>query len=692
MHLMPRSAARIAAIAAVIVSSGALVAVPPAIADIGADMRFLCASEAGTHQVGLRIESNTPSSGSVGEPVQLGTIRIDVDLPAELVDEVRAKSPSAAPASTVTGEPSASAPSPALAGVAQMRVGVRDDSGVRNGGWPAFALAAVPSPSDGTMRLTGSGVAPPVVPRLPGGLSWTTGDLGLSLVPDDAVADGDKAELSLHCAADKETVLGSVRVRPETQALASGARSAGPVGAAAAQEKACEEIPPPGVDPRYAINPDPTLMKIYDEPRKPDVMAELTSEGLPYCIKAAGFVNIKKAGNAIPFAAETHLRRGTIHYRTPDAYEGPNYLEQQGYLVNRTEQVPGTVLGFGFMPTRATAETVQVGAPSAGKNDPITGNIQLSLAADPFATLNFVDHTSAEIASYVQIRAATAEINGVPINLGDKCRTSTALLHASAFLGNQETGLLEPTVGETLVAENLKIPAFTGCGVTEDLSPLLTASISGPGNYVKAEAGGWCNPASGVECTAPQPETWTVRPGGDVTAVAEPFVLKARIPGTELSCASATMRFHMDAQHWRARFMLAKAALSFEGCEVKTRTATYPAQLSQEGAVWLNGTSIDDDGLVHLQTNLVLNANTEVNGTQCSLRFNDIGVFSGIDYPSSILVDYRNETGVATAKLGSSLKVSRASTCNILGFIKGGLLGSSEAEFAFSPKQEFTMP
>jgi hypothetical protein len=39
------------------------------------------------------------------------------------------------------------------------------------------------------------------------------------------------------------------------------------------------------------------------------------------------------------------------------------------------------------------------------------------------------------------------------------------------------------------------IPRFAGCGVGEDLDPLLTASISGPDNFIKL--------IQGVPCTRP---------------------------------------------------------------------------------------------------------------------------------------------------------------------------------------------
>ncbi|MBC7269927.1 MAG: hypothetical protein H5T76_14660, partial [Streptomyces sp.] len=67
----------------------------------------------------------------------------------------------------------------------------------------------------------------------------------------------------------------------------------------------------------------------------------------------------------------------------------------------------------------------------------------------------------------------------------------------------------EPVVGYQLTSGGpltgeFTIPAFTGCGTGgEDLDPLLTASVSGPGNYTKQIQGQTCAPLvfNPAECT-----------------------------------------------------------------------------------------------------------------------------------------------------------------------------------------------
>ncbi|MFF4242628.1 hypothetical protein ACFYYL_42760, partial [Actinomadura geliboluensis] len=455
---MSRSVARVAAILVIAVGSGAVVAVPPAMADIGADMRFVCDGATGTREVGLRIQAGAPTSGNVGEPLQLGTIKVDVGIPAALADEVAAKALGETSAPPVTGV--APAPAPAIAGVAQMRVAVDGPGRAQGSGWPAFALAAAPSSEDGTVHLTGSGVAPPLVPQASGGLSWVAGDLELNLVPSDAATKTEKAGVSLRCAAEKQTVLGTVRVRDGSQGPAPGGRSGISRQAATLAEGACKELSPPGVDPRYDFNPDPELMKIYDNPKMPDGLTP-SHGSVPMCIKATGFFNIKKSGNAVPISTQSSLLRQVDSFGG-DSFFGANYFEDRGYFVNQTEPVPGTVLGFGFMPTRAVAEAVQVRAPGAGKDAPVAGNYRFITLLDAFFTApNVLEDTGIQVAAYVQVKADKAEVNGVPIDLGNKCTTGTAVLNAGAFMGNPKTGILDPIDGQTLISENFNIPERT---------------------------------------------------------------------------------------------------------------------------------------------------------------------------------------------------------------------------------------
>ncbi|TDC41917.1 hypothetical protein E1281_36855 [Actinomadura sp. KC345] len=701
MHQVFKGVARIAAIAALTVSGGALVAVPPAIADIGADIEFVCSGKAGTHEVALRIDTTVPTSGTVGQPIQLGTIKIDVALPSGLVKEVGASSPSGASSPPVTGVAPSSAPSPALGGVAEIKVAVREPGGDRRGGWPAFALAAAPPRGDEAVHLTGSGVAPPVVPRSPGGLSWSAGEMALSLAPEGTTAGKDAAELALRCVAEKETALGTVRVRRGESASAPGTLSAPNRQATAAQENLCEELPPARTDPRYAINyDDPELAEIYESPSPPDGVQVLRGNGTAYCAKATGFVNIKKTGNAVPVALENSLRVLTeIH--SGNIFSGPNYYEPRGYFINKTYRTPATVLGFGFMPTRAVAETVQIGTPGSGENDPITGNLRVMQMLDLDSSLPGAPRQELRAKAYVRVKAGQAEVNGVPLDLGDKCMTSPTLFSARGSLGTRRSGPTTYLEGQTVVAEDIEVPAFSGCGVGEDLSPILTATVSGSGNYANAESGQWCIVRSGTNCVdgaGPLPETFTVKPGGNITAVAEPFILnRSTAPsGGQFRCDSATMRFHTDRAHWQSRFRLAKGGMSLEGCEVQASDGNVHqviGDVTQEGSLWLNMVSTRDDGLLEARINgVMLNVPVNFNGTRCTLRIanrlTDLFGINLMEGPGEMTGTYDNTAKIFSMRTPTALDISPETTCNIPGFTGARSFQSGKVDVKFPSELE----
>ncbi|MFS2293946.1 MAG: hypothetical protein FWJ90_14800 [Actinomadura sp.] len=699
MHRMFRGAARIAALAALTVSSGVLVAVPPAIADIGADIGLVCSGKAGTHDVNLRIDSAVPTSGAVGQPVQLGTVKVDVSLPPELVKEVEPAPSAEASAPPVTGVTPSAETAPPLGGVAEIQVAVRGPDGERRGGWPAFALAAAPPRGDGIVHLTGSGVAPPVVPESPGGLSWSAGAVGLSLVPDDPAGKGGE-EVALRCAAEKETVLGTVQVKRGSEGAAPGTLSVSPSQAAASQENLCEIIPARGEDPRYAISDDPKLQEIYDSPPTPSVPFHNLGPGIMFCIKAAGFFNIKKVGNAVPAAVEANARVSTESLLGNPVF-GPNWSELRGYFVNHTYEAPATMLGFGFMPTRAVARAVQVSPPRSEEGDPITGNLRV-LQRQPLAIPDpTVEIDQIRAAAYVRIKAGQAEVNGVPLDLGDKCMTSPTLLSATGLLGTLRTGLIDYERGQSLIAEDFVIPPFSGCGEDEDLSPILTASVSGAGNYANLESGPWCRIDLDFNCVdgaGALPNTFTVNPGGTVTAVAKPFTL-AR-PDAEFRCESATMRLDMDRGHWQSRFRLARGDMSLAGCEVKASNGVvYQVldEVTQDGSLWMH-VGLEQDGSIEMKMNgALLNAVVDLGGSQkCTLRLSD--ELSSI-FPLPQVVDERpaemsGAYGNGTFSMkGATLKPSVKSTCSIPGFTNFNTPFSSfKGDFVFEPVQQITSP
>ncbi|WP_163511495.1 hypothetical protein [Fodinicola acaciae] len=127
----------------------------------------------------------------------------------------------------------------------------------------------------------------------------------------------------------------------------------------------------------------------------------------------------------------------------------------------------GQFLAFRFMPVGAVTDFIPAG-PSSGT---ITAGI-------------------VDITSEVYLRTRDANQNGVPLDLGAECVTSTPVkMHIRGPLN-----LLGKSEFDTTYA----IPPFVGCGGKENLDRLLTAMISGPDNALHLTLTFRC---SGVNCS-----------------------------------------------------------------------------------------------------------------------------------------------------------------------------------------------
>ncbi|MFE2731082.1 hypothetical protein [Streptomyces sp. NPDC059349] len=118
------------------------------------------------------------------------------------------------------------------------------------------------------------------------------------------------------------------------------------------------------------------------------------------------------------------------------------------------------------------------------------------------------------------LRLYDVRVNGTPLEVGPDCRTRGSLYSSDPdpaqdtkdhvhLLGTvirtppTQTGYTLTTGGP--LTTTLTIPAFSGCGVGEDLDALLSASISGPDNFAKQIQGQTCAtevmPRPPAECT-----------------------------------------------------------------------------------------------------------------------------------------------------------------------------------------------
>jgi hypothetical protein len=201
-----------------------------------------------------------------------------------------------------------------------------------------------------------------------------------------------------------------------------------------------------------------------------------------------GRTNLNKLGESVAIGSGTIVLTSVGTGKTP----------QGDFLLCWTAKITlapsrSTVLTFGFQPTFATMTTTQVGTmivetwQHAGvPMATVTGQENIALSD---VTVNCVPDPN-----------GTCVGHGAPLDVGPHCRTSMPVaINLSGIPPYQ------PLIGGPLQGV-LTIPPFTGCGVTENLDPLLTAPLSGAGDLIRIIQGTPCS--SFIPSCVPKPPTF----------------------------------------------------------------------------------------------------------------------------------------------------------------------------------------
>ncbi|MER6117406.1 DUF6801 domain-containing protein [Streptomyces sp. NPDC001743] len=443
--------------------------------EIDADLVYTCDFPSGRHPVKVGVTATVPDEAKPGEAIQPTAVVTEVTLPeAALKDLV------AAGAATLSAE-------------TRLTTQVAQKDHRAESEWIGKTEGAVPIPGSGDLRLTASGGVPFVRPMAPGDLTFRAA--GLSGVLTPLKADGTPLEpppAALACTpdAEQETTMGTVRI--------AGAESAAP-----APEPTWSAVDDDKDDKTEPA--DPAAPEVGADRRK---AAPADRAGVPPCVGdpddglnmvayVTGYANVKKLHSATKFPVGCgQITQGPT---VPD-FSQPGFLHiyQDSAVVMQYKGKPqlpparGTFLTFGFMPTTAVMEMTQI-PPKTGADGVPVPNIKSDIAIDlsdgssKNITLITLDFT---------LRLHDVEVNGVPLDVGDSCRTSKPF---SLSLEGRMTRTAEGVIdGYTLVGGgpltgSVTIPPFSGCGgADEDLDSLFTASISGESGYVKQIQGAPC--------------------------------------------------------------------------------------------------------------------------------------------------------------------------------------------------------
>jgi len=426
-------------------------------------------------RVGVSVD--VPATGEVGRPVQPGPVTLTVTLSrADLAGLL----PEGAEA---------------FVSRAALKVKVAQNGESTEVPWELHA-PSTPLPADGDVALVHSGEVPYVTLRAAGDVDFSVTELTVEL--RSAAAEPEKTApplTTVTCRLNEgeNGHLATTRVTDSTGTEPSGAPEtptppAGGSGRAKDEGIAVEPAAPEDdADPDYCpVDPPVGEMDASKAPQpspgRPVNMLELP--GAFMCANVLGLANVQKLNGAMVVNDPDHpalisvLSTKRISSREADDWEDPEgrgrYLRIDNLAKIELPDADSTFLTFGFQPVTAKVSF---------ETGPMTisiGNIGYDLDA-AFSTVYFKQ----------SLRIHDVKVNGTPLDVGSNCRTAkpfdVVLNGGSAYTNVALGGRLDGEV---------TIPPFTGCGTGgENLDPLFTAAISGPGNRIFMNQAPTCYPA-----------------------------------------------------------------------------------------------------------------------------------------------------------------------------------------------------
>ena len=426
--------------------------------DISATLTYNCRFPSGSDAVGVAVAATFPASVAPRQRIQPTGVQITAGLPRTAVaDLTRLHATSVTASGTFTTIETAQGKSV----TAQ---------------WPAQAPVAYPLPARGGLKLAESATAPPATAGGTGTITFSAGDLVLDLEPEKA--DGTATTPAI------------VRVGCALGAGANGTLAA--ITVAAANPSASPSGSPSG--------PAPSPRKSKSLKGLPPGCGKIkvVGTGTATCGFITGYSDVAKLFGAALLQPKGPAKPGLVNVDFAESHQfKPGKLivhsTAELYYHGRHELPPvtATFLAFRFVPVTATLHLVEL--------TPISIVSVSGITAPPFPI-------TIRTAAKISVRVSGVRVNGVPLDVGPHCQTASAVTLDLIGKGQNTIppkGYTVPTGGP--LSGRVNIPRFTGCGVSENLNPLLTGSISGPGNFVKVTQGKLCGPSQPANWSCPPP-------------------------------------------------------------------------------------------------------------------------------------------------------------------------------------------
>ena len=497
---------------ALVSASGVLADATPAAAQaVHVRLAYRCRFPAGPHAVSVTVAGFFPASATAGQPIKPSRLHTTVTFPRTAVARLRRLGATAVTAREV------------------LATTVADNASAATALWPGRVRKPAPLPATDRLRLTFSGTAPPVTAHKPGTVTFTPAGLSLALDLRKAnAAQANQAVQTVTCtlASGQDAKLATVAVTAAPTRLSQPGHAGGGRHAKGSAPSVGGGIPK-GCAKRFIRGgtSSPVLgcayLIGYADIHKLDESA-LIGPG-PGGAPRAALLRADTYGaefacvprEPTPIACLKH--HGKIHqYTCTDVQLDYHYQLQ-------FPPAKATFLTFGFAPVTATAQLSEAPWP---RNHPPTedrrcyrggfskakrvrlkspivsvfNDTNTGISTDPIVNIG---------TTYLTIHLSHVTANGVPLPVGPDCGTTRPM--RTVLIGR---GTNTPYSGYTLsmggpLTGRVTVPAFEHCGVGENLDPLLTASISGPGNFQLITQGTLCTPLQsgkpGCPPTIPKP-------------------------------------------------------------------------------------------------------------------------------------------------------------------------------------------
>jgi hypothetical protein len=457
---MGRLAAAATAGAAVIAAAGVASAASGAGAgapqQASTSLAYTCRFPSGPQRVGLRVAARFQAAETVGQVVQPAGVHVTITVPRAALGDLARRDGAKISAS------------------ATLDVTAAEGGTSASAAWRVAPAQPMSLPPTGRLVLSASGAVPPTTASAPGAVTFTVEGLFLVLAPQHTAGTATTpTALAAACGLTpgQDAQLAAVPVSGSSPSpTASGRTGAGRHPPIAVRR------PPRGPGSRAAKScwvksPNPWIGSAF----------------------IAGFSDVKKLHGAALLGPgpDNRPRAGLTDLNL--LYDLFNNCTQTFYSYNTGElnyhgqpQLPparSTFLTFRFMPVTATLRITVIPTDCRDATGHLIGKVGLCIVLKQVfpSTVEFTKVTSEQ-----QIQVYDVSVNGVPLNVGAHCQT---VVPAKVDLTSDAQ--YDVTQGGVL-SGNITIPPFTGCGVGENLDPLLNASISGPGNFVKLTQGPTC--------------------------------------------------------------------------------------------------------------------------------------------------------------------------------------------------------